>query len=72
MGDIGIDKWVWKMAEHKRKGHHVIIYDGRTMDDIEQELLLKEQRVKFWEQNKHILNGLSLNNLSLCRLEAKA
>jgi len=51
MGDMGIDKWCWRMEEHKREGHHIIKY---KYDEIEHGLLLKEQRVKFWEHNKRI------------------
>lgn len=66
MGDNGIDKWCWRMEEHKRKGHHIIKYPEmdvkKSVNDIEQELSLKDQRVKFWEQNQRIL---TLNELNL-------
>ncbi len=56
MGDTGIDKWWWKMEEHKRKGHHIIEYGNvRNRKPINSTMLfLKEQRVLFWEKHRKI------------------
>lgn len=54
MGDVGIDVWSRRMEEHKSKSHYIImpgnIVDKKTVNEIEQELILKEQRAKFWEK----------------------
>ena len=47
MGNSGIDKWCLRMEEHKRKGHHLIRV-------IEQEPLIKEHEVAFWEKHHNI------------------
>ena len=55
MGDMGIDKWCMRMKEHKRKGHPIILYseiDVKTV--VEQDLLLKDKRVAFWEKHHSI------------------
>ena len=49
MGNKGIDKWCYLMEEHRRKGHHLI-------RAIEQEPLIKEHRVTFWEKYHSIAN----------------
>ena len=58
MQEPGLDNWCWRMKEHKRKGHHIIKYpemDGkRNVDEIEQDLILKNQRVAFWEEHHSI------------------
>jgi len=61
MGDIGIDAWSWRMEEHKRKGHNIIVLgeqiDEKTANDAiesEHKLFLKDQRVKFWEKYHHV------------------
>lgn len=65
MGSNGIDRWAIRMAEHKRRGDHIIRYpkiDSYENEsekeirqkDTEQELFLKEQRVKFWEKHHSI------------------
>lgn len=46
MGDIGIDKWVWKMNEHIRRGHHIVKYnetDDKIADENEQQRLLSKR-----------------------------
>ena len=45
MGDIGIDRWTWKMNEHIRKGHHIIKYDEdkTNEEEIEQQSLLSKR-----------------------------
>ncbi|MBW2991689.1 hypothetical protein KY345_00545 [Candidatus Woesearchaeota archaeon] len=51
MADLGIDKWCLKMEEHKRKGHHLIVFDERTADEVSRDFLLKKQRIKSLEKN---------------------
>jgi len=56
MGDIGIDKWWWRMEEHKTKGHNLIEY-GETINRKQVNktgLFLKEQRVNFWKKNHRV------------------
>jgi hypothetical protein len=56
MGDIGIDEWCSRMEEHKRKGH-IKKFGERvklTANEVAQELLLKDERAKFWERNRRI------------------
>lgn len=62
MGDIRIDQWCWKMAEHRRKGHRIIQYPDmdviKRVSDIKdikkQDLLLKDKRAAFWEEHHSI------------------
>jgi hypothetical protein len=58
MGDIGIDKWCLRMEEHKRKGHHIIKYPKmdvkKSVNNIKQDLFLKNQRISFWEKHHRI------------------
>ena len=57
MGDVGIDKWCWKMGDHRKKGHYIIEY-GETADrKIVNETgpFLKDQRDFFWEKHHNIL-----------------
>ncbi|MFH1849991.1 MAG: hypothetical protein ABH879_07475 [archaeon] len=58
MGDIGIDKWYWRMEEHKRKGHQIIKYPDTDVkpgaNRAEVNLFLKGQRVAFWEKHHSI------------------
>lgn len=58
MGSMGMDKWYWRMEEHKSKGHHIIRYPEpdvrRSMPTAEHDLFLKDERVAFWEKNHRI------------------
>jgi hypothetical protein len=65
MGDMGMYKWCLRMEEHKRKGNHIIKYPQqdvrKSVDDMEQDLLLKDRRASFWEQNRRIPTTDDLN-----------
>lgn len=59
MGNMGIDKWCWRMEEHKRRDCHTIKYSEmdvkKSVNEIEQDIFLKDQRVAFWEKHHSIL-----------------
>lgn len=58
MGNMGIDKWCSRMEEHRRKGRCIIKYSEmdikKNVNEIEQDLFLKNQRVAFWEKHHSI------------------
>ena len=73
MGDIRIDQWCWKMAEHRRKGHRIIQYPDmdviKSEGDIKKrDLFLKDKRAAFWEKH-HIIP--TANDLTWLEPEAE-
>jgi hypothetical protein len=65
MGEIGIDKWFWRMEEHQQKGHQVIKYDTGIKAEVAKALILKNQRVNFWEENQRIPTYDELDSLGV-------
>lgn len=47
------------------KKDEVVNMRNRTIDEIEEELLLKQQRVDFWEQERRLPSGRELEVRSL-------
>lgn len=70
MGDIGLDKWYQMMEDHQNRGHHIIRYPEmkkhhiakhseidkkvNKVKKIKQGLILKEQRVTYWQKHYNI------------------
>ena len=62
MGDMGIDKWFWRMEEHQQKGDAIIEHDPGQKTDTERLLILKNRRANFWEKNQRMPTHDELNS----------